>query len=228
MNYNGITIEGRMLLAENRFNNSKFFYDENKERLKQLTTVPLRQLAGEMCDILDGIDPFIVTDPVKMVSRIRRDTRFSKDKTLYRENLWIMFMRSKHTWEHQPCMWFEMHPDRYTYGIGMFRTTPEYMRQFRALLNETPDEFLRCAQKCADVGAHAEIEPYKKKFNNCEDERVEPFYNAKYLCFMRTSCEVDRLEDGRIVDELKSALQAFAPMYKFLLTITERMTALGL
>ena len=41
-NFNGITPKAIELLSENRFNDSKAFYEEHKEELKQLATIPMR------------------------------------------------------------------------------------------------------------------------------------------------------------------------------------------
>lgn len=79
----------------NRFNDSKAFYEENKEKIKANMTVPMRQIAASLSDMMLDIDPFMNTIPTKMVSRVRRDTRYTHDKHLYRENMWIMFMRPK-------------------------------------------------------------------------------------------------------------------------------------
>ena len=98
MEYKGITPDSIFLLAENRFRDSKAFYEEHKEEIKANITEPMRQIAGICVQDLLEIDPLINSIPTKMVSRVRRDTRYTKDKRLYRENMWIMFMRPKHEW----------------------------------------------------------------------------------------------------------------------------------
>ena len=102
MSYNGITPEAMWLLAQNKFENSKPFYEEHKEEIKAGVTVPLRQIAGELSPLMYEIDEMMNLDPVRMVSRVRRDTRFSKNKNLYRDNLWIMFQRPKREWQFHP------------------------------------------------------------------------------------------------------------------------------
>ena len=87
-----------MLLELNRFNDSKDFYESVKEEIKQGAIVPMRQLASDISDELFEIDDKMNLVPTKMVSRIRRDTRFSKNKQMYRANVWCMFMRDKHAW----------------------------------------------------------------------------------------------------------------------------------
>ena len=44
-NYSGIKPEIIELLSVNRFNDSKVFYEEHKEELKQGATVPMRQMS---------------------------------------------------------------------------------------------------------------------------------------------------------------------------------------
>ena len=94
-NFNGITPKAIELLSENRFNDSKAFYEEHKEELKQLATIPMRQIVLDLAEMMTQLDDKMYTDPVYTVSRIRRDTRRSKSKMMYRENLWLMLRRHK-------------------------------------------------------------------------------------------------------------------------------------
>mgnify|MGYP000010143632 CR=1 FL=1 len=78
MSYSGISAQTMFLLAQNRFENSKIFYEEHKEQLKAGITVPMRQIAGELSPFMYEIDEMMKLDPVRMVSRIRRDTRYTQ------------------------------------------------------------------------------------------------------------------------------------------------------
>ena len=86
-NYGGIKPETIELLSLNRFNDSKAFYEEHKEELKQGATVPMRQMVLDLSDLLSDLDPLMDTDPTYIVSRIRRDTRRSKSKLVSRKSL---------------------------------------------------------------------------------------------------------------------------------------------
>ena len=74
-NYTGIKPESIELLCLNRFNDSRSFYEEHKEELKQGITVPLRQMVLDLSDVLLDIDDEMYLDPVRVHSRIHRDTR---------------------------------------------------------------------------------------------------------------------------------------------------------
>lgn len=109
-NYSGIKPEIIELLSVNRFNDSKAFYEEHKEELKQGATVPMRQMVLDLSDVLCDLDPLMDTNPTYIVSRIRRDTRRTKSKLLYRENLWVMFRRNKFEYPFAPFTGLNLNP----------------------------------------------------------------------------------------------------------------------
>ncbi len=224
MKFDGITAEARLLLSENRFRDSKDFYDENKEKIKQSAVVPMRQLAAIIGEQLSAADPQMVTDPVKMVSRIRRDTRFTKDRHLYRENMWAMFMRSKYDWPQYPCMWFEFTPDSYSLGVGLFMQTPALLEYWRKAIRENPEEFRKAVKSVEKTGAFIDGERYKKLKEGCPDG-LEKYYNCKNVYFIDYSENMKDLEDDTIIKKLLSYYSAFTPMYKFMLGVSDRFTS---
>lgn len=217
------------LLEINKFNDSKPFYESVKEEIKQGAIVPMRQLAADLCDELYAIDPKMNLIPTKMVSRIRRDTRFSKNKDLYRANVWCMFMRDKHQWERQPCMWFEFYPESYSYGIGTFRTDTLFLETFREYLVEHQDEFREALRVLSITGATLDIECFKKDKPGIErvGEDLRRFYNCKNFFFIFASPEMEKLIDGSIKEELTYAVRAFTPLYRFLAEITDKIVSEG-
>ena len=217
------------LLEINKFNDSKAFYESVKEEIKQGAIVPMRQLASDLCDELYQVDDKMNLMPTKMVSRIRRDTRFSKNKDLYRANVWCMFMRDKHLWQRQPCMWFEFYPDSYNYGIGTFRTDTVFLEAFREYLVEHQDEFRQALVSASVANPFLEIECFKKNKPGIErvGDDLKKFYNCKSFFFIYSSPEMDKLIDGSIKEELIYVIRAYAPLYKFLANITDKIIAEG-
>ena len=57
MEYKGITPEALFLLADNRFRNSKEYYESRKEEIKSGVTEPMRQLAGLIGGELLSVKP---------------------------------------------------------------------------------------------------------------------------------------------------------------------------
>ena len=54
--FKGITQDTLFLMQLNRFNDSKAFYEENKEKIKANMTVPMRQIAASLSDMMLDID----------------------------------------------------------------------------------------------------------------------------------------------------------------------------
>ncbi|MBQ8762897.1 MAG: DUF2461 domain-containing protein [Clostridia bacterium] len=220
MKYDGITRDSLFLLADNRFRDSKPYYEEHKEAIKSGVTVPMRQIAGIIGEELLSVDPLMNTIPTKMVSRVRRDTRYTKDKSLYRENMWIMFMRPKHDWVGYPCMWFEVTPREYTLGVGFYGDEPGLLETFRKKLRERPEEFRDAAEKCKTVGSYFFKRQYKRPFSGCP-EGLEEYYNAKDVGFITFGGDIDDLKDEKIIEIIRGTYQAYTPMYKFLLDVSD-------
>lgn len=217
------------LLELNKFNDSKAFYESVKEEIKQGAIVPMRQLASDLADELYSVDDKMNLIPTKMVSRIRRDTRFSKNKDLYRANVWCMFMRDKHLWQRQPCMWFEYYPEFYSYGVGTFRTDTTFLEHFREYLVEHQKEFSDAIRILSITGATLDIDCFKKDKPGIErvSEDLRKFYNCKYFYYIYSSPEMQKLIDGSIKEELVYAIRAFTPLYKFLANITDKIVSEG-
>ncbi|HRT82758.1 MAG TPA: DUF2461 domain-containing protein [Oscillospiraceae bacterium] len=225
MVYDGIKVEAFWLLAQNRFNNSKEFYEENKAEINRTVINAMRQIAAFLGPEMLKIDPMANVVPTKMVSRIRRDTRYTNDKTLYREHVWIMFMRPKALWENHPCIWFEISSGGYSYGVGFFDQKPALMEFFRKKLLEDTDSFLQAKEYVEKSGAILSADLYKREKRSDLDAQIKNIYNAKTFYFIAENKNIQNLEDERIIKELKKAFKNFAPMYKYLLKIADEFLA---
>ena len=227
--FKGFDRTALFLLELNKFNDSKDFYETVKEEIKQGAIVPMRLLASDLSEELYKIDPKMNLIPTKMVSRVRRDTRRSKNKELYRANVWCMFMRDKHQYSYQPCMWFEFFPDGYSYGVAMFRFDATGLGAFRQKLIDSPKEFKRALTSVEITGAQLFVESFKRDKPDIDkvDKDLRVFYNAKDFGFIYNSSDLSKLIDGSIKEELIYVIRAFEPMYKFLAEITDDLVAKG-
>ncbi len=227
--FKGFDPSGFMLLEMNKFNDSRDFYESVKEDIKRMSIVPMRQLCSDLSEELYAIDPKMNLIPTKMVSRVRRDTRYSKNKEMYRSNIWCMFMRDKHQWENFPCMWFEFYPSGYSYGVAMFRFDAKGLEAFRNKLIEQPKQFKKALGGVEITGAELYLDSFKKDKPDIDkaDKDLRLFYNAKNFGFTYYSKDMSKLIDGSIKEELTYAVRAFTPMYKFLSEITDELVKKG-
>ncbi len=135
-------------LAINRLENSKTWYTEHKNEYIEYVQTPLLQLAAELTPFMLEIDGAFICDPKRngMVSRIYRDARFSRDKSLYRDYMWIKFSRDRHAHPDNPHpveFFFVFSPASYFYGCGYYETPTPVMDQIRKLILSRDEHFLK-------------------------------------------------------------------------------------
>ena len=78
-----ITKETLDFMVENRIQNSRIWFQEHRQEYIEHVKAPLTELAERLEPCIRSIDPELITNPSRVVSRINRDTRFTKDKSIY-------------------------------------------------------------------------------------------------------------------------------------------------
>lgn len=228
MTYAGITPDALFLLSQNKFEDSKEFYEAHKAEIKALVFTPMAQLMEALADDFTRLDPQMLLLPSRMISRIRRDTRYTKDKHMYRDNVWMTFMRQKGDWPVlQPLMWFEIKPGEgvWTAGVCAWDQPPAYMRFLRSRIAQGSEEFLAAADAAIAAGAAPQTEPYKKDRAPDAPERLKPYLNAKNFCFVHTSTALGLIENEGIIACLRALYAGCQPMYRWLLAAMEEYAA---
>ena len=219
--YRGITPDALWLLAENRFQNSKEFYESKKTAIKEQVLIPMQQICAALADMMEKIDGKISVIPSRMISRIRRDTRFTKDKTLYREHVWATFVRPKKEFPCSPAFWFEITPQGYTCGVGYYCTTPQLMQAYRDAILADPAAFRRAVRKAERAGFAFGGESYKKDKPGNVPEDLRTYYNQKDAFVCRENPSLTTLRDAGIIEEFKKGIQKLEPLYHFLQKASE-------
>lgn len=224
--FQGINPQDLWLLSEVRFHNSKAFYEEKKPEIRAKILQPLEALITDLTPEFLKSDPLIQSDPKRMVSRIRRDTRFTRDKTLYRENIWISFIRPKALWPTTPAMWFEIEPDGYSYGVGCWGETPRWLEFYRRFLLNSPERFKDALTSLKAAGLAPMGDSYKKEKPGESVPELKELYQKKEVLFLKKVRDLSGLSSPELVQELKSAYSKAQPMYNCLLDITEQFTSI--
>ena len=173
MAFSGFSPEGLDLLIENRLQNSKPFYDEHKDAIKRLVQQPMADLILEISDAMREIDPLFVLVPSKMISRVRRDTRYTRDKTLYRDHAWCTFCRPKNGYDARPCYYFEVMPDSWGYGAGYYRANPAELAVLRQFVLREDKRFLDAFDAVRRSG---KFELYGEEFKRPKFPDAKPEY----------------------------------------------------
>ena len=206
-------------LVENRLNDSRDWYMEHKGEYEQFVYEPLRCLVTALTPAMLKIDPeFVVAPSVgRTISRIRRDTRFSHDKSLYRENMWVVFKRGKMHGALIPGIYVDISANGLEYGCGFYHAPPAVMESIRQMILSDSPEFKR-AQKAYEKQSVYQMEGdcYRRERFPGQPPAVQQWLNRKTICFSAYSQDFDLLFSERLPQKLTQDLQQLKPIYDFL------------
>ncbi|MCI9196010.1 MAG: DUF2461 domain-containing protein [Angelakisella sp.] len=205
-------------LVENRLHDSKAWFEEHRKEYQRLVLEPLRGLVTEMTPVMLELDPQLVVQPAvgKTISRIFRDTRFSRDKSAFREHLWISFSRAKaERFQPVPELWFDLAPDGYSYGCGWYCPGTQLMETLRRLVLEG-DKTAKAAVRAAGAQQlfRMEGDRYKRPKYPDAPPDLRPWLDRKELYFCREGNDPEFLYAPDLGKRVAEELTVLAPVYK--------------
>ena len=205
-------------LVENRMRDDKQWFDEHKDVYAERVVEPFVALAQQLEPEIKKIDPFLKM-PVKVggcISRIRRDTRFTKDKTLYRDVMWISILRQKGMM--LPEFYFVLTPDEYFWGCGYYAMERGSMDCMREMILAGNENFQRAQAVLEDGhGFVLDGEKYKRPHHKDAPEALQPWLDSKALCLTKHSRDWAQLYSADLWKLLAEDFLQLAPMYRFLM-----------
>lgn len=215
--FNGFTHETLNFLDEIHLNNNRVWFEQNRERYKLVVHSPFIALGNTLYGAMSKLDPGFELRSEKIISRINRDVRFSRDKSPYRSNIWISYKRPQKEWMEAPAFFFELMPDSYRYGMGFYNAGKSTMDLFRTAMTEHEDEFIKIVNTIAKKKLFSlEGEAYKRRIENTLPDILQDWYQKKNLYLMRT-CEIgEELFNGDIAGILTSGFKSLEALYNFL------------
>ncbi len=212
-------------LFENRLHNSKTWYQEHKAQYQTLVLEPLQELVERLGPTMFQIDPQLVIQPKvnKCISRIYRDTRYSKDKSLFRDVMWIVFIRDKHEFECPPGFVCEISPAGFRYGCGFYSVPPKYMEALRELIF-AQDKSYRTARRVVSRSPLFQLvgETYKRPRYADYPAQDADWLERRCVSCMHMSKDFDLLFSPRLGDVLAQGFTELKPVYEFFWKAWER------
>jgi uncharacterized protein (TIGR02453 family) len=200
-------------------NNTKAWFEAHRTDYEQLLLEPLKSLVSDLSGAMLEIDPELTTIPAvdKTISRIYRDTRFSRNKSPYKTRLWISFKRPSPDWKTAPCFFFEVRADGYCYGMGFYSATKETMDRLRRFIETEPEQFRETVAWLETQDTFSvEGERYKRTLNAALPGDLQEWHGRRNLY-----CICNRVPDGRlfsrgILEDLRGGFGRLAPLYHLL------------
>lgn len=195
--------------------NSKDWHNEHKAEFESFVAEPMKALTERLSGFMLSIDPAFETKPSRVISRIYRDTRFSKDKSLFRDCMWLAFKRGGKEWQSHPAFYFEISPHGYRYGMGFYEAGRENMDAVRAAIDRDPKSFEAATAFVEASGFALAGDDYKRTIKP-HPPHLAKYYQKKSFYLVKNR-EIDRaVFDENFADELKAEFGKLKEFYLYL------------
>jgi uncharacterized protein (DUF2461 family) len=156
------------------------------------------------------------------VSRIWRDVRFSKDKSLFRDVMWCMFVREKNVG--LPEYFFVISPEDFLYGCGYYSAGTASMESIRELIISGDSDFKIALSAYENQNLfQLEGDLYIKSRHPDMTEKLRNWIDRKTICFYRKSNDFDLLYSDKLSSTIAEGYKTLAPIYSFLVKAEERI-----
>lgn len=221
--FNGFSHEAIDFLAELRANNNQEFYEANKERYERVLKLPLRALCEEVAPVVRLIDPRLDTRPGSVMSRIRRDTRFSKDKSPFRDHVWLGWRYPGERRSEGFHMYWGFGPDWLGWGCGSYGPDKPLMDAMRQTIRREPDT-VREALLPLQIGKEYQLFGESFRRMNVPEEvpgDLRGLYGMKYFGAESVTREADweDLLSHAAADRLTRELEHMAPLLQLMASL---------
>ncbi len=157
-----------------RLNNNREWFMEHKPDYVKYLYEPTKDLGKNIFDLVADKPGTLVK-----VSRIYRDARMHHPLP-YKESLWICLRQDVEWWAENPCLYFEINPDRVHYGFFFWRVRPQLMERIRQDMQANPDQFLKMIRKVErSTGLKVTADEVYKRPKPTDNKKLEPYFAWK-------------------------------------------------
>lgn len=139
--FSGFPEEGMKFFRGLAKNNNRDWFQPRKEIFERSLKQPMEQLVEALNAQLLKFAPQYITEPKRAIYRIYRDTRFSKDKTPYKDHIAASFSRIGMEKHISAGFYFSVSPKEIEVAGGVYMPGPDQLKLIRQYLLENHEEF---------------------------------------------------------------------------------------
>lgn len=210
-----------------KVNNKREWFTENKERYHSDVVEPLLQFMDALQPGLKKIAPHILVKSKAhngSMFRIYRDTRFSKNKSPYKEHAACQFRHELGRDAHAPGFYFHLEPGEVFFGGGVWMAHPDNLHKIRQSICDNPrawsniknNKKLKQYFENGIAGEALKRPPrgFDKEHQHIEDLKRKSFVLMRHV-------PVKTAKSPEIVKEVLDTYKAAMPLLRFLGDATE-------
>jgi uncharacterized protein (TIGR02453 family) len=222
--FEGFSKKSSEFLREVRARNSKKWFEDHRGEYEEHLLQPLRTLVSSLSGAVIKIDGTIETSPAinRTISKIYRDIRFSKDKSLFRDEAWISFKRRMKERVTVPEFYFYMTPQSHEFGMGYYAADSASMNRFREAIAKNPGAFRKALsfEKNSAFKYERYEDRYKRTVKNDGPADLQYWFQLKSFCYRVKRKNGAKLYRAALSEEIAEVFSELAPLYGFLIKNT--------
>ncbi len=217
--FTGFPEETIRFFLELRFHNEATFFNAHRDEYERSVREPFYGFIQAMAPAVKQVADDMELRPDKCLARIRRDTRFSKDKTPYRDHLWLLFRRGGEIRDTSVMYWFELAPEHVEWGLGFWGYNRPAMDALRKAIREKPDAVLRAFREARIPEQDLEI--YGDRYQRMAvpdglPQLLQEIYPLKELYIKRTGIPLQMAYSEALVERCSQDILRLKPLYLLL------------
>lgn len=202
-----------------RFHNETSWFHAHREAYETYVRKPFSEFIEAMTPTVMRIADDMETRPNKCLARINRDIRFTRDKSPYRDHMWLLFRRAGEEREHAVMYWFELSPEVVEWGVGFWGYNRPAMDALRERMVKKPAEVRRVLRQCGipDETLHIYGDRYKSmKPPAGMSADLAMLYPCKEIYVKRIGVPLGESYRPEIIDRVSEDFLRLKPLYLLL------------
>jgi len=216
MAFKGFTPATIQFLNDLKENNYKEWFEQHRDIYENELVKPFKELVATLTPAMFNIDPQFEFRTHRILSRIYRDVRFSKNKDPYKTCMWMSFQQPTKEWERIPGFFMELNTDGYFYGMGLIGPKKKDMDNIRESIAYDADEFQRQTQLILERGFHIGGDEYKRPLENNLSEYFQPWIQRKGLYVGKNRSIGEEVFKAEFADIIREDYESLTWLYNFL------------
>lgn len=220
------TPEALDFLVENQFHDSRSWYHEHKDVFKEKVIAPFVELIDGLQPAFTAIDSRIQCDP-RRISRIYRDARRCRGRTIFRDCLWVSFRPTLDNDNFAPCFYFEFSPRGFDMGCGYYCMSTDSRDALHNLILSGHPAFtaaLEAYEAQSAFGLFGEL--YKRNHFPDQPEQLCDWLNRKSIGMSAFSEDFDLFFSDRLTEHVGQQYAALKPFWELLCETEVRASTL--
>jgi len=214
--FSGFPAEGIQFMRNLARNNRREWFQPRKATFEEKVKLPMRQLVEAVNAAMASFAPEYVTDPDKAIYRIYRDTRFSKDKTPYKDHIAASFPRRGSP--EGAGYYFAVSHKEVAIGGGIYMPAPETLLAIRTRMAEHHQEFRKLVKSRAVKQLLGEVQGEQltrvPKGFACDHPAADLLRHKQFLLYVELDPGLATTPE--IHSEIVSRFRAMRPFLEFL------------